>query len=179
MKKFFAMMMAMALAFSAAACGGEEAAPAEPAEPAMVEVNNGYVTMMVPESFSDVQQLEGLIGAGGLGGSFVISDSMASDATAADITEDIMLMMAGDSYADLELLEYENPIDIDGTEAVYAKMRGVDVAEGVEHTLAYILVFYMVDDVVHDQDICITYQAGEGVDLETYLDEIIDSIRIG
>lgn len=178
MKKFLAMMMAMMMAFSFAACGGEEA-PAEEPEIAMVEVNNDYVTMMVPESFSEIQQLEEMIGAGGPGGSFVITDAMVSDADASDVTEDIMLMMVGDSYADTEMLEYENPIRVDGTDAVYAKMKGTDESTGAEFTIVYVLAFYMVDEVVHDQDICITYQTGEGTDIEKCLDAMIDSIKIG
>ena len=178
MKKFLAMMMAMMMAFSMAACGGEEA-PAEEPEITMVEVNNDYVTMMVPESFSDIQELEDMIGAGGEGGSFVISDAMASDATAADVTEDIMLEMIGEAYEDVEMLEFENPMDVDGTEAVYAKLTGTDAENGVEMTLVYVMAFYMLDDVIHDQDICITYQSGEGTDMEVCLDDVIDSIRIG
>ena len=120
-----------------------------------------------------------MVGAGGLGGSFVITDSMVSDANASDVTEDIMLMMVGDSYADTEMLEYENPVQIDGTDAVYAKMKGTDESTGAEFTIVYILPFYMVDEVVHDQDICITYQTGADTDIEACLDAMIDSIRIG
>ena len=177
MKKFLAMMMAMMMAFSVAACGGgEEAAPAEPT---MVELSNGYVTMMVPEAYSDVQQMEGMVGAGGPGGSVIISDPIEADIAAADVTEEVMLMLAGDSYPDVEMLAFENPSEVDGTEAVYASMKGTNATSGLEHTMEYFMVFYMLDDVLNMQNICVMYQAGEGADMETYLDDVVSSIKVG
>lgn len=179
MKKFLAMMMAMMMVFGAAACGGGEEAPVEELEVSMIELSNEYISMMIPEDYSDVQDLEGMVGAGGPGASIIIADPAVADLEVSDITEDAILMMAGDAYPDAELVEFENPVNIDGTDAVYATIKGTNADNGMELTVTYILVFYMLDDVLHEQDICFTYQAGEGTALEANLDEVVNSITVG
>lgn len=176
MKKFLAMMMAMMMVFSAAACGGgeEEAAPAEPA---MVEISNGYVTMMIPEAYDEVQQMDGMVGAGGPGGSAVISDPVEADIAAADVTEDLILMLVSESYSDVEMLGFDNPVDIDGTEGVCAVMTGT--SNDMDLTLTFLMAFYMLDDVMYEQNICIAYETGYDTDMETYLIDVVDSIVIG
>ena len=168
MKKFLAMMMAMAMAFSVAACGGEEA-------PTLVEKQFGeYVTMMVPDDCQDMVEQEGMLGLPGPDYSVVVADPYEADLLAADITEDIALQLITGEKENAEIVDFQNPVDVDGTEAVI-----FTVAEDDGDTQTFVILYYMLDDVMQEQIICYTYTTGANSSLETSMDEVIGSIKIG
>ena len=176
MKKLFAMMMAMMMAFSMAACGGEETV--EEPETSLVMQEAGMVSMLVPDDFEAFAQYEGMIAAPGPGSSIIVADPWVADVAAADITEADVAEMVSGSYPDAVVLEYENPVEIGGTEAVTFTIEGTH-EDGGKNTVTYALLFYMMDDVMYEQDLCFTYRTGEGTSLEAAMPEIIDSITIG
>ena len=176
MKKLFALMMTMMMAFGVAACGGEET-PTEP-ESSLVMQEVGDLSMLAPDDYDEFGEYEGYCGAPGPGSSIIVADPFEADVTAADITEDVVADMVYSAYPDAVVLEYENPVEIGGTESVRFTIEGTSAEDGAENTVTYVLMFYMIDDVVYEQDVCFTYRTGEDTSLETNLDEIIDSITI-
>ncbi|MDO4531186.1 MAG: hypothetical protein Q4C06_04320, partial [Bacillota bacterium] len=121
---------------------------------------------------------EGVIGAPGPGSSIIVADPWVADVAAADITEADITEMVKESYPDAVVLEYENPVEVGGTEAVTFTIEGAH-EDGGKNTVTYVLLFYMMDDVMYEQDLCFTYRTGEGTSLEAAMPEIIDSITIG
>ena len=174
MKKLFAMAMTIMMAFSFASCGGEETT-----ETSLVMQEAGMVSMLLPDDFEPMAQYEGYYGAPGPNCSVVVSDPVVADVFAEDITADAVPGMVQGAYPDAVVLEYENPVEIGGTEAVYITIEGTSIQEGDVNTVTYVLLYYMMDDVMYEQDLCFTYRTGENTSLETNMAEIIDSITIG
>ena len=169
MKKVLAMMMALALACSVAACGGEEAS----AEVTLVEKQFGeYITMMIPDDYGDMVEQETMVGVPGPDYSVVVAAPYEADLVAADVTEEVALEVIAEKNA--EILDFQNPAEVDGTEAVI-----FTVAEDDGDTQTFVILYYMLDDVLQEQIICYTYTTGANSSLEANLDEVIDSITIG
>lgn len=172
MKKMMAMMMAMAMAFSVAACGGGEEAPAAPT---LVEKQFGeYVTMMIPDDCQDMVEQEGMVGIPGPGYSVVVSDPYEEELLAADVTEELALELVAAEKENAKIVDFQNPVEVDGTEAVI-----FTVDEGNGNTQTFVILYYMLDDVMQQQMICYTYTTDGDTTLKTSLDEVIGSIKIG
>ncbi len=187
MKKLLLLMMVLILSLSLVACGGggdsEEAAPdastPEASDIALVSKEANFITLLVPTDFGEFQTVDGGAAiAEGPNANIVVTNTSETDVTIEDITEDYMLSMIGNSYSNIEVLAFENPVTVAGVDAALIQFTGDGVTSGTNKTVCYIMLFFSLEDLNCEQHVAFTYDTGTGSSLEANLAEIIESISL-
>lgn len=186
MKKILVLMMALAMTFSLAACGGEEGS-AEPASnvsaheaPAVTLVGKeaNFTTLLVPSDFDEFYDKDGYAVAEGTNASIVVTPTIVPDVRIEDITEEYMVNLMGGTYSNIEVLAFDNPITIAGVDAVSFQFTGDGATSGKNKTVCHITMFFTIEGQDCEQQVSFTYDTGANTSLEANLNDIIESISL-
>ena len=183
MKKILALMLAVAMVFSVAACGVEETTetttttPAVEEEVTLVERKTGNVSMLLPSEFEEFKAYEGFQGAAGPGGSVIVAEMMEYTYDSMAITEEEFEATIAQSYENYEIYGFE-ATDINGVTGMVGLFAGDSLTSDTRNEVCYL--FYDTTDGTTDynNNICFTYLADEDTLLETYLEDILGSLNV-
>lgn len=193
MKKFLIIIMTLVMILNLAACGGSEA-PSEPVAPVeseqkeeaaktseitLVTKEANFTSLLVPSDFGEFQMMEGDIAiAEGPNSNIIITNTNETDVTIEDITEEYMLGLIGNSYSNIEVLDFVNPGTVAGVDAAVIMYSGDGVTSGKNKTNCYIMMFFELEGIICEQHVGLTYDTGANTALEANLNEIIESISL-
>lgn len=187
MKKILALMMVLVMTLSLAACGGsgdsEEAvhdssAP-ETSDVTLVSKEANFTALLVPSDFAEFKTVDGGSAiAEGQNSNIVVTNTNETDVTIEDMTEDYLVGLMENSYSNIEVLSFENPVAIAGVDAAIIQFMGDGVTSGKNKTVCYILLFFSLEGLNCEQHVALTYDTGANTSLEANLAEIIESITL-
>lgn len=161
MKKTMVLMLALMMALSLAACGGEQApaatqgssaaaettAPADnsgtPAEANFVSMTFGDITMSVPDVFGAVEEQGDYYVSSGPNASITVTKATEVDIAASEWNEDLAkeaVKMYSSTYTNIELGAFEGDVDMNGSTAVYYGFNGVN-ADGVDRLIQIVRLY--------------------------------------
>jgi len=186
MKKLLALMMALVMTFSLAACGGDggsvepDSIVSEPEAPAVTLVNKeaNFTTLLVPSDFGEFYDKDGYAVAEGTNSSIVVTPTIVPDVRIEDITEEYMVDLMGNTYSNIEVLAFDNPVTIAGVDAVSFQFTGDGATSGKNKTVCHITMFFSIEGQDCEQQVSFTYDTGANTSLEANLNDIIESISL-
>lgn len=160
MKKTLVLMMALVMALSLVACGGEKA-PAQgssagaettasaggaPSEPNFVSKTFGDITMSLPDVFGAVEEQGDYYVSSGPNASITVTKATEVDIAASEWNEDLAkeaVNMYSSTYTNIALGVFEGDVDMNGSPAIYYGFNGVN-ADGIDR-LVQIVRLYNAD----------------------------------
>jgi hypothetical protein len=186
MKKLLVFMMALTLSLGLTACGGNNAAPAStpdasvPAASDITLVNKeaNYTALLVPSDFGDFYDKDGYAVAEGTNASIIVTPTIEPDIRIEDITEDYMVELMGDTYSNIKVVAFDNPVTIAGVDAVSFRFTGDGATSGKNKTVCHLTLFFSIDGQDCEQQLIFTYDTGANTSLEAYMTDIIKSISL-
>ncbi len=189
MKKRLVLMMTLVMTFSLVACGGgkgdnatstsnpEASAPAA-SDVTLVSKEANFTTLLVPSDFDEFYDKDGYAVAEGTNASIVITPTIIPDVRIEDITEDYMVDLIGDTYSNIKVLEFNNPVTIAGVDAVSFQFTGDGATNGKNKTICHLTLFFSIEGQDCEQQLTFTYETGASTSLEAYMNDIIESISL-
>jgi hypothetical protein len=193
MKKLLALIMALVMALSLAACSGENAEPAQGSssetsnteteivskEAELVSKTFGNITINVPSDFSDVIEKDGLyISASPTNANIVVSRALGIDIQASEWNESVAeqsLQAYSSAYTDMELLAFEGNVNMNGNTAVFLGFTG-KLADDTE-CIVQVVRLYNADETAMYM-IAFTHRADDEAFTAELSGEIINSITL-
>lgn len=169
MKKFIALIMALVMTLSFAACGGESASAPNPSSSAGTEAtvptdtseakpdNNeaateveyvtktfGHIIMSVPSLFGDVTEQDGMYASAGPESSIVVTPALDIDLLPSEWDETLaaqsLELYYSETYTDMELAAFDGDVNMNGNQAVYFAFFGTN-ASGKERTVQVVRLY--------------------------------------
>lgn len=184
MKKILVLMIALVMTLSLAACGGGSAesdpgvsAPVA-SEITLVSKEANYTALLVPSDFGEFYVKDGYAVAEGTNASIIITPTIEPDIRIEDVTEDYMVDLMGDTYSNIKVLAFDNPVTIAGVDAVSFMFTGDGATSGKNKTVCHLTLFFSIDGQDCEQQVSFTYDTGANTSLEANLANIIDSITL-
>ncbi len=182
MKKILALLCALAMVFTLAACGGgddvtDDNTDGDPTgdEVTMKTVTLGDVSIDLPDFFGEPQETSsGALGVAGPESSVTVAGPVEMDITldmwSEEFAEASLEGLFGATYTDLTLISFQGPADFDGTPGVVLAFGGTN-SKGVERVVYNV---YLYDE---DQgDYVVSYMRS----LENaQIDETMDAAIVG
>lgn len=186
MKKLLVLMIAIVMTLSLAACGGDEGttAPApEASAPAasditLVSKEANFTTLLVPSDFGEFYDKDGYAVAEGTNASIVVTPTIEPDVRIESITEDYMVDLMVDTYSNIKVLAFDNPVTIAGVDAVSFKFTGDGATSGKNKTVCHLTLFFSIEGQDCEQQLIFTYDTGANTSLEANLTDMIESISL-
>lgn len=186
MKKFLVLMMTLTLSFGLTACAGDNAAPAStpdapaptPSDITLISKEANFTTLLVPSDFGEFYDNDGYAVAEGINASIIVTPTIEPDIRIEDITEDYMVGLMGDTYSNIKVLAFDNPITIAGVDAVSFQFTGDGATSGKNKTVCHLTLFFSIEGQDCEQQISFTYDTGANTSLEANLTDIIKSISL-
>ena len=89
-----------------------------------------------------------------------------------------MVGLLGNSYSNIEVLSFENPVSIGGVDSVLIQFSGDGATSGKNRTVCYIMMFFSLEGLNCEQHVAFTYDTDANTSLEANLAEIIESITL-
>jgi len=186
MKKLLVLMMALVMTLSLAACGGDGgSAESDPdvSAPAASDITLGskeanFTTLLVPSDFGEFYDKDGYAVAESANANIVVTPTIVPDERIEDITEDYMLALMEDSYSNIEVLAFDNPVIIAGVDAVSLLFTGDGNTSGKNKTVCHLTLFFSIDGQDCEQQLSFTYETGANSSLEANLTDMIESISL-
>lgn len=186
MKKLFVLMMTLVMTLSLAACGGngEATQPTNDSQaPAASDIKLGskeanFTTLLVPSDFGEFQDKDGYAVAEGKNASIVVTPTIEPDVRIENITKDYMVDLMGDTYSNIKVLAFDNPVTIAGVDAVSFRFTGDGNTSGKNKTVCHITLFFSINGQDCEQQVSFTYDTGANSSLEANLTDIIKSISL-
>ena len=186
MKKLLVLMITFAMTLSLAACGGGEGT-AESEKDASVPATSditleskeaNFTTLLVPSDFGDFYDKDGYAIAEGTNSSIVVTPTIIPDIRIEDVTEDYLLSLMGETYSNIEVLAFENPVTIAGVDAILFQFTGDSNSSGKNRTVCHLSLFFSIEGQDCEQQLVFTYDTEANTSLEAYLTDIIESISL-
>ncbi len=141
MKKIIVLILAMTIASTLVACGGNSGK-----EVKFVTMTFGDITMSVPNVFNAVKLEQEFYVSGGPNASITVSPAMEIDLLPSEwdesVAEGILEALYGSTYTDLELGAFEGNVDMNGNTAVYMAFYGIN-SSGVDRLLQVVRLYNM------------------------------------
>lgn len=138
MKKLLVLMMALVMTLSLAACGGEktpapdQSSSSEATGAEFASMTFGYITMSAPSVFSAVTEKEGVYVSAGPDASITVTPTLGIDIQPSEwdesIAKELLQVIYGSTYTDLELSVFEGDVNMNGNTAVYYAFYGKNSA---------------------------------------------------
>lgn len=185
MKKVLLFIMTVMMCMSLVACGGDdssttdqEASKAIATDTTLVSKEAHYTTILVPSDFSDFVDNEGLAIAQSSGASIGITQTVETDVSIEDMTEEYLLGLMSATYSDVEVVSFENPVTMGGVDAVSIVFTGTGATTGRKHTVQHITLFFTLEDINCEQQLLFTYDTEAKTSLEAHIEEILESISL-
>ena len=186
MKKLLILMMALAMTLSLAACGGSDSAPTstpDTSESAASDITlvskvANYTALLVPSDFGEFSDKDGYAVAEGPNASIVVTPTIEPDIRIEDITEDYMVDLMADTYSNMKVLAFDNPITIAGVDAVSFLFTGDCATSGKNKTVCHLTLFFSIEGQDCEQQLIFTYDTEANTSLETNLTDMIESISL-
>jgi len=175
MKKLLVLLMTVVMTLSLAACG--EGAP-DASDVTLVNKEANFTALLVPSDLEDFYDKDGYAVAEGSNASIIITPTIVPDIRIEEITEDYMVDLVGDTYSNIEVLAFDNPVTIAGVDAVSFLFTGDGNTSGKNKTVCHLSLFFAIDGQDCEQQINFTYDTGANTSLEAYLTDIIESISL-
>lgn len=187
MKKLLVFMMALMMTLSLVACGGGKGGSANsdknvsvPAasDITLVSKKANFTTLLVPSDFGEFQDKNGFAVAEGKNANIVVTPTIAPDVRIKDITEDYMVNLMGNTYSNIKVLAFNNPVTIAGVDTVYFLFKGDGKTSGKNKTVCHLTLFFSIEGKDCEQQISFTYDTGAKTSLEAHITDIIKSISL-
>lgn len=186
MKKLFVLMMALTLSLGLTACGGDNSAPTSTPDvsaPAASDITlsskeANFTNLLVPSDFGEFQDKDGYAVAASKNASIVVTPTIAPDVRIENITKDYMVDLMGDTYSNIKVLAFDNPVTIAGVDAVSFRFTGDGATSGKNKTVCHITLFFSINGQDCEQQVSFTYDTGANSSLEANLTDIIKSISL-
>lgn len=196
MKKLLVLMIALVMTLSLAACGGNEgaaeptpeapatdvSAPAAsapaPSDITLVSKEANFTTLLVPSDFGEFYDKDGYAVAEGTNASIVVTPTIEPDIRIEGITEDYMVDLMKDTYSNIKVLSFDNPVTIAGVDAVSFLFTGDGATSGKNKTVCHLTLFFSIEGQDCEQQLSFTYDTGANTSLEAGLADIIESISL-
>ncbi|MDF2654905.1 MAG: hypothetical protein K0R19_1379 [Bacillota bacterium] len=187
MKKLMVLIMTLVITLSLAACGGsgdseepaQDASAPQTSDVTLVSKEANFTALLVPSDFAEFQTVDdGSAIAEGPNSNIVVTNTNETDVTIEDMTKDYLVGLMGNSYSNIEVLAFENPVTIAGVNAALIQFTGDGVTSGKNKTVCYILLFFSLEGLNCEQHVALTYDTGANTSLEANLSEIIESITL-
>lgn len=138
MKKLLVLIMALVMTLSLAACGSEKTPAPEQsssggagntdAAAEFVSMTFGYITMSTPSVFGAVTEKEGVYVSAGPDSSITVTPTLGIDIQPSEwdeeVAKELLQVIYGSTYTDLELSDFEGDVDMNGNRAVYYAFYG-------------------------------------------------------
>jgi len=197
MKKLLALMLALLLALSLVACGGEDtpdatqnpsggtetAAPSDDSgagEVELVPMTFGHITINVPSVFSDVKEQEGGYVSTGPNASSIIVTPVGVPALQPSewdetVVAESLEMLYGATYSDLQLAGFEGDINMNGNTAVYYAFFGTN-SSGIERLIQVVILYNA--DLTGEYTIAFVHDANDEFFTAELANEIVNSITL-
>lgn len=184
MKKILALLCALAMVFTLAACGGGDDvaddnnggdAATDGEEVTMKTVTLGDVSIDLPDFFGEPQETSsGALGVAGPESSVTVAGPVEMDITldmwSEEFAEASLEGLFGATYTDLTLISFQGPADFDGTPGVVLAFGGTN-SKGVDRVVYNV---YLYDDT--QGDYVVSYMRS----LENpQIDEDMDAVIVG
>ncbi len=188
MKKFLALMLTVVMAFSVAACGGEETAETttetttvveevEEEEITLVEAVTGNVSMLLPSDFTEFTAYEGYSVAAGPGASVVVAEMGEYLMDSTTMTEEAFIASTEGVYENVEIVDF-GITDINGATGVVGTFIGESVNSGETRSVMYIWYDTTDGTTNYNNSICFVYNTNSGTSLETYFEDVLGSLSV-
>lgn len=116
--------------------------------------------------------------AEGTNASIIVTPTIEPDVRIEDITEDYMVDLMGDTYSNIKVLAFDNPVTIAGVDAVFFQFTGDGATSGKNKTVCHLTLFFSIEGQDCEQQISFTYDTGANTSLEAYMTDIIESISL-
>lgn len=196
MKKLLVLIIALVMTLSLAACGGNEgaaeptpeapatdvSAPAAsapaPSDITLVGKEANFTTLLVPSDFGEFYDKDGYAVAEGTNASIVVTPTIEPDIRIEGITEDYMVDLMKDTYSNIKVLNFDNPVTIAGVDAVSFLFTGDGATSGKNKTVCHLTLFFSIEGQDCEQQLSFTYDTGANTSLEAGLADIIESISL-
>lgn len=138
MKKLLVLIMAIVMTLSLAACGGEktpapdQSSSGEATGAEFASMTFGYITMSAPSVFSAVTEKEGMYVSAGPDASITVTPTLGIDILPSEwdeeVAKELLQVIYGSTYTDLELSAFEGDVNMNGNTAVYYAFYGKNSA---------------------------------------------------
>lgn len=185
MKKLLILIMVLVMTLSLAACKGGSSAESDSdasesavSDVTLVSKEANFTTLLVPSDFGEFYDKDGYAVAEGKNSSIVVTPTIVPDIRIEDITEDYMLDLMGDTYSNIKVLVFDNPVTIAGVDTVFFQFTGDGSTSGNNKTVCHLTLFFSIEGQDCEQQLIFTYDTAANTSLETYLNDIIESISL-
>lgn len=187
MKKLLVFILTIALALSLVACGGEQAAgpdqqekpPAAGQETKFETMTFGDVTISVPNVFNPVTETQGVFVAAGPTAAITVTPAIEVDIMASDwdesLAEEVIELLYGATYTELELSAFEGDVNMNGNTAVYMAFFGKN-AEGVVRLIQVVRLYNADETEIYV--ITFVHSAEDAFFTSDIAEQIINSITL-
>lgn len=186
MKKLLLLIVVIVITLSLTACGGGGSSTESNTDTSgpvvsdvtLISKEANFTTLLVPNDFGEFYDKDGNALAEGLNSNIIVTNTNETDVRIEDITEEYMVGLMGNSYSNIEVLEFKNPTTIAGVDAMLIQFTGDGATSGKNRTVCYVMLFFSLDGINCEQHVIFTYDTGANTTLEANLNKMIESISL-
>lgn len=186
MKRLLVLIMALVMTLSLVGCGGNGGSAESDSKASVPAASNitlvgkeaNFTTLLVPSDFGEFYDIDGYAVAEGTNANIIVTPTIVPDIRIEAITKDYMVNLMGDTYSNIKVLAFDNPVTIAGVDAVSFLFTGDGKTSGKNKTVCHLTLFFSIEGQDCEQQISFTYDTGANTSLEANITKIIESISL-